>query len=680
MAVALGFLLLALALPASADFCVATYGSDDNPGTRARPFATLGRARDAIRGLRDRGGLPEGEVTVWLRGGTYALESTIVLDARDSGTKRSPIVYRAMDGEDVRLIGGKQVRHFYSVVDPAVLERIDPAARDHVMQADLKSRGIADFGNMTSRGFGRRIVPAGLEFFFDDKPMPLACWPNNDWAMIEDVPAGQDGGKFTYSGDRPSRWTKAKDIWMHGYWTWPWADSYEKIKSIDTSAHEIASEPPHGVYGYQKGKRYRVLNLLEELDQPGEWYLNRDTGILYFWPPSPASSSSAFVSIIEEPIIKLDGASYVTLRGLTFEFCRGAAVQIVGGTSNRVAGCSLRNIGTVAVDIQGGTNNGVRNCDISETGDTAILLSGGDRKTLTPAGNYVENCHIHRFARWDRTYRPAVLNNGVGNRVAHNLISDAPHSAIIQGGNEHVVEYNEISRVCLETGDAGAFYMGRDWTQRGNIVRYNYFHDMGSYDDKFSAHHFSETMAVYLDDWTSGTTVYGNVMYKANRALLLGGGRDNVIENNIFVDCKPSVHVDARGLGWAKNYFDGTTPTLFDRFNDVNADKPPYSTRYPQLATLLNDEPAVPKGNVIARNICVGGAWLALALEHQDAAKILDIRDNFTEGDPKFVDPANGDFRLQPDSPAWKIGFKQIPMPQIGLYVDEYRTTLPCAK
>lgn len=671
----LGLLLRTAASSAPIEFYVSMKGNDRNPGTKDKPFATLERARDAIRSIKSvEGRIPTGGITVWVCGGNYEINSTFALTAEDSGTKDAPITYRACEGEEVRLIGGREIRGWKPVRDPDILSRIDPSARGKVLQADLKAQGITDYGKLTARGFGRKIQPAHLELFFNDVPMTLAQWPNGGWSMIAAVPAGSDGGKFTYEGDRPERWSRADDIWVHGYWTWPWADSYEKVKSINAATKEIVTEPPHGVYGYQAHKRFRVLNLLEELDEPGEYYLDRKTGIIYFWPPSDIRKGRTVVSIIEQPMITIQ-ASYVTIRDFIIEACRGTAIEISGADSTLVAGCVLRNIGNCAVSINGGKNTGVIGCDIYQTGDGGVNLQGGDRKTLTPAGNFVVNCKIRDFSRWCRTYRPAVAVMGVGNRVAHNLIFDAPHSAVTLGGNEHVIEFNEIHHVCNETGDAGAFYMGRNWTQRGNVVRYNFFHDLGAYEDKYSAHGFSDTMAIYLDDWTSGTRVYGNICVRANRAVLLGGGRDNVIENNIFVDCNPAMHVDARGLAdWTKSYRDGTNNWMFDRLKEVNHNQPPYSVQYPKLANILEDDPWVPKGNVIARNICVGGKWLDL---HGVDPKWLDMQDNFTEGDPMFLDPDKMDFRLRPDSPAFKIGFKQIPTDRIGLYEDEYRRSLP---
>jgi hypothetical protein len=188
--------------------------------------------------------------------------------------------------------------------------------------------------------------------------------------------------------------------------------------------------------------------------------------------------------------------------------------------------------------------------------------------------------------------------------------------------------------------------------------------------------------------------VYGNVCYRGGRAIQIGGGRRNTVQNNIFVDCKPAIHVDSRGLGWAKKYYTGEVTTLTDRMEAMNSGEPPFSTRYPELLTLYDDEPALAKYNVITRNICVGGRWLDLLdglttevvkveknlidppEEKLEAVEEAYGEKNLVGADPKFVDPEHGDFRLQPDSPAFRLGFVQVPMGRMGLYDDEYREGL----
>jgi len=625
------------------------------------PFRTLQRARDAIRRLKKAGPLPAGGVEVIVQPGAYILDESFSLSAEDSGDEGAPVVYKAAETHKVRLLGGKPIDHFEPVRDPAILRRLDPAAHGKVLQADLKAQGLSDFGQLRPRGFGRPMYPAALELFFDGEPMQLARWPNNGWTRIASKPSAPGADRFCYEGDRPRRWLKATDIWVHGYWKWDWADSYERVQTIDPQRRQIITAEPHGVYGYTAGKRYYVLNLLEELDRPGEWYLDRSTGLLYFWPPKPATPGRAIVSVLEEPMISIRQASHVTFDGFLLECTRGTAVEIVGGCCNTIRKCIVRNIGNVAVRIEGGQKHGVLCCEISNTGDGGIILTGGDRKTLQPAGHYALNNHIHHYSRWCRTYRPAIRLSGVGNYAAHNLIHDGPHTAVLFGGNDHLLEFNEVHDVCYETGDVGAFYTGRDWTTRGTVIRYNYFHDIhGPYTHG--------AMSVYLDDAASGTVIFGNVFYKASRAAFIGGGRDNIVENNIFIQCDPAVHVDARSLTWAKKHIaEGGSWRMYRKLRNVAFDRPPYSTRYPKLARILEDDPAVPKGNIIRRNICVGGRWLDL---YQVQRQWLTLEDNLVDTDPHFVDPARRDFRLRPDSPAFKLGFQQIPTDKIGLTDD----------
>ena len=242
--------------------------------------------------------------------------------------------------------------------------------------------------------------------------------------------------------------------------------------------------------------------------------------------------------------------------------------------------------------------------------------------------------------------------------------------AIGFGGNDHVIEFNEIHSVCYESNDAGAIYAGRNWTMRGHVIRYNYLHHINGFEGR-------GCVGVYLDDMFASAAIAGNVFYKVTRAAFIGGGRDCTIENNIFVDCNPALHVDARALGWAQ----AITPTNGSRkaqekgtISGIAYNKPPYSERYPALVNILDDEPKAPKGNVIARNICLGGKWDDI---EEIARPYLTMKDNLVDEDPLFVDAAKLDFRLKEDSPAFKLGFKPIPIEKIGLYKDANRASWP---
>jgi hypothetical protein len=274
----------------------------------------------------------------------------------------------------------------------------------------------------------------------------------------------------------------------------------------------------------------------------------------------------------------------------------------------------------------------------------------------------VHNCHLFRQARWSKCYAPSVILHGVGHRVTHNLIHDHPHCAILFDGNEHSIEFNHIHHVCLETGDVGAIYTGRDWTFRGNRVRHNFIHETGGVG--------MGSMGVYLDDCVSGIEIVGNVFYKVQRAAFIGGGRDTLVENNIFVECKPAVSIDGRGLdpnpAWTQN-----VRTLKDRLTEVP--QALYRTRYSRLADLdpyLDDDRGVPpEGNAVIRNICVGGAWTEIYWGADP--QLIEFKDNVVfEQDPGFIDADVMNFNLKPDSPAFRTGFQAIPFDQIGRVRD----------
>lgn len=693
-----------------ADIHVSPTGNDANPGSKAKPFATLEAARDAARRTIFQTAKRK-PLTIWLHGGDYVRTNALELTAEDSGTPNAPIIWRAYKDEHVRLLGGRTLTGFQPVNDPAVLSRLDENARGHVVQLNLRTLGITDYGEMKSRGFGRPTAVAHCELFYVHRPMTLARWPNEgEFTKIAGYPAGQKdehGGQlgpldkgFFYSGDRPRRWQDTSDLWAHGYWAYDWANSYEKIASIDLDQRLVMTRPPNGHYGFRKDQRIYFLNVLEELDQPGEWFLDRKTGVLYFWPsPEPlyfwppkepavptvriqpifSGQRATILSLLDQPLLKLTDVSNVTFRGLILEATRANAVEIRDGASNRITSCLIRNIGDSGVVINGGFGHGVESCDIFDTGDGGVDLNGGDRQTLTPAGHFVENCHFQRQGRWSKCYVAAIHMAGVGMRASHNLIHDHPHCAILYWGNDHLMEFNEIHHIALETGDVGAIYTGRDYTFRGNKIRHNFIHHTGGVG--------MGSMGVYMDDCVSGTEVFGNVFYKVHWAMFIGGGRDHRVENNLFVDCDPAVRMDGRGLDKSPVWHGMVDDTMRKRLADVPLEL--YRARYPEMKSLdahygPPGGPAItgdafkgvpPEGNVVARNVCVG-KWLDAGW-HSTAA-MLKLENNFTNAASSLASPINDhsapkDFALKKNSSAFALGIQKIPVEQIGLREDSLR-------
>jgi hypothetical protein len=272
----------------------------------------------------------------------------------------------------------------------------------------------------------------------------------------------------------------------------------------------------------------------------------------------------------------------------------------------------------------------VRSCDLFQLGKSGIVLAGGDRRTLEAAGNLAVNNHIHHYGRFQRTYAPGIHVDGCGQVVRGNRIHDAPHTAVLYAGNEHLFECNEIYRVVMETGDAGAFYTGRDWTSRGNVLRHNFIHDLGGGEAGQV-----NTMGVYLDDCDCGDTIEGNIFQRAGRAIMIGGGRDNPVRNNLVMDCPIGFHIDARGMTWKQwNNPEDPSWALEEKAKRFDYTRPPWSMRYPRLATIMADRPREPANNPITGNVFVDcprvadldGAFRALPGDRQISGNLIVSR------------------------------------------------------
>ena len=332
----------------------------------------------------------------------------------------------------------------------------------------------------------------------------------------------------------------------------------------------------------------------------------------------------------------------------------------------RIAASTIRNMGNWGIKVFGGAEHGVTGCDIYQTGQGGIHLEGGDRKNLSPAGHSADNNHIHHTSRWDPVYQQAIALFGVGNRATHNLIHHVPHIAIGFSGNDQTIEYNEIHTAVFQSNDAGAIYTSppdETWSMRGHKIRFNYLHNIHGFQDR-------GCNGVYLDDCFSSADISSNIFCDVATAILIGGGRDNRMTNNMFIRCGSAFSIDARGLGWAS----GVGRFATEELHTLNYKQPPWSVKYPELLGILEDEPLAPKGNVVARSICWDGAW---GQTEAKAEPYVTFQDNLIDTDPKFVDAAGVSFKLQEDSPAFKLGFQAIPVEKIGIYSSEDRASWP---
>lgn len=604
-------------------FFVSVTGCNTNPGTRQAPFATISQAQKAVREYTAHG-LTE-PITVTVLEGTYTIDC-LTFGAADSGTAECPITYTA-EGK-VSLCGGRKLHITdFSPLNEEEKIRLHGEAPDKVVKADLNSFGLtrADWGEICAIGShgsahkydGAVLSPMWCELFVNDTRMEIARYPDTDFLYTEEVlregrckePTGKSKLSDTEwsqirnppgdirridkdTAQRVKGWKTLQDVWVFGYPKYGWADESSPITVLDPETR-IMETTYVSQFGAKEHAPYYFFNVLEELDAPGEWYLDRENGFLYLYPPTDLAAAEICLSLSTDNLLRIYDARYLTFRGFTFSATRSDAIS-VHGSHIILDACEIKNVAGWAVKIAG-EHCTVQNSIIHHTGQGGIQISGGDRPTLTGSDNLITNNHIHHIAEIFRTYRPGVAVSGVGCVVSHNCIHDSAHMAISFSGNEHMIEYNEIYNVCKIADDSSAIYAGRDYTTCGNTIRYNYFHDMSSDAD---TQHIG-IFAVYCDDNLGSCAIYGNIMYRCQSALLLHGGHDMIFSNNLIIDqcARSNYAIRFHAYGYWDDLEDKPESTHWQRLREMPWQGELWSSRYPHIAEYVTWDPETEQKN-----------------------------------------------------------------------------------
>lgn len=748
---------------AARTYYIAPEGSDANDGlTLKTAFKTFEKARDVIRTVRP---LPAGGIQVLVKGGLYARTTPFVLSATDSGTADAPIRYRALDATPVRISGAIPVTGFTANTNP----RIKSA---NVVQASLTSLGITDFGTRVNSGAYIRTGNSPLELFFKDEPMILARYPNKTNGVVQqalewlNIVATDGKQTFSTTDTRPSTWASFSNIWVQGNWYFNHRHTTLAVTNIARNGGQYTITAPGDPTGMKTNRPFFFMNVPEELDQPGEYYVDTATGMLYFYPPGGINSGQAYVSVAND-LVDMNGTKYTTFTGIIFENARGKAIDMDRDTEfNMIENSVIRNVSIGAVIA--GKQNGIWGSKIYNTEDNGVILYGGKDRTLEGGYNYVVNNEIYNVATLNKSYRAAVNvtgtdvyiggtaagpSRGVANRVRYNYIHNAPHYGIVALGNNHIIDSNRIEKTCLETIDCGAIYIYSVQPQwRGTLVKYNDISDVYGFD--YENKYELNAVGIYTDGAQSGVTIYGNILHNLDTGILQNLGRDNIIENNIITGTNEPLHVNAVGMNlngkqypikivevsnttpvvitmerphnnilvyetspnrtviiknvqgatgingtWNYEIVDdyrlrllGTSPgpgeytgggvlvqdtVIPEKMAAYEVDKPPYSTFYPELTTML-DEPdyAEPLGTYYIKNAIYGNKVTNIEEtrvgSRNKASLFWLVNEKLIKFDPSNV--SSIPFTIGNYAGLYAAGLSQIPTNQIGLIKGD---TLP---
>jgi hypothetical protein len=681
----LGALVLAMVAPAYAQegavrLYIAPNGNDSWSGAPAEPnaaktdgpLASLAGARDALRKMRATGKI-SGPVHVQLRAGAYFVAEPVLYTPDDSGAAAAPIFYEAYPGEQPVIHGGrvlsgwKQEGDLWTVEIPDVREGKWPFSALWVN--------------------GERRTPARMPnsaHLAGDEPVESDCFYTQG-PVIEKDAAGKEGKSATRFCCRPGdlkAWDDLGDAVIVVYHSWE--TSLLRVKNLDEAKGIVEfTGPAAWPFGYWTNRmRYYVEHLFEALDQPGEWYLNRKTGKLYYLPmPGEDMAKVEVVAPVAKQLLVIEGkpaegkfVEHLNFYGLRFYYTEytiepqghsdsqaaagvPAAIQATGARRCNIEHCEVGHVGSYGVWFRAGCrDNRLTHSELFDLGAGGVRIGeAGDPASDNEAAlrNVVDNNFIHDGGRIFRGAVGAWIGRSSYNRFSHNDLCDFRYTGVSVGwswgyapssANHNIVEYNQIHHVGRgQLSDLGGIYtLG---VSPGTVIQYNVFHDVMSYAQGYGG------WGIYFDEGSTDILAENNVVYGTLTGTLHQHyGRDNRVQNNIFAFSHGAQLIRSReeqhcsfffernivyynnGLLLGSNWTNGNFYLDGNCYWDTSGQPPEFANR-----TLAE--------------------WQGLGHDvHSIAA------------DPLFVNAEAGDFHLKPDSPAVKLGFAPIDVTLVGLY------------
>lgn len=557
-------------------------------GSIERPFNDLTAARDYARTQKTQSSRAE----IIIKSGTYNITDGFSLGEEDNYT-----LYRAY-GNDTPVLSGGNVLSLsdFSVSDDA---RLKDEVKGKVYKINLSEKGIEApklniIGHSTeelkSAGFSAGSTDSIVTA--NGAMLRPARYPNEGYMTVKSVlqngsAANKQPMKFSVDTDT-SKWGD-KNAMVFGYWYYDWSDQSAPVASIENNV--ITTTVPSG-YGIREGQKFYIYNLLEELDVPGEWYYDKETGDFFIYPPENCRQITVCSKSCN--LIDIFGAQSIELRGLSLENSGYDGISIRNSKYVTVSNCEVKNTAGYGIKAYG-NNIAVLENTVHSTGTSGIGTGGGNTATLTPCANVIRGNRIYDTSKIVTRYTPNLRIEGVGVKAEMNKLYNAPHCAVIFGGNDHVIAKNEIYNVLCDSSDSGAIYSGRSMIRRGTEITENYIHDLKT------SSGYGLIYGIYLDDCMSGISMRKNRFENiSGTGIFINGGRNNEAADNVFINISEN-GIELSTAGMTDWYGNDEKFINTMGLSDGVYKSTPY-LKYPGLYNILEDDVRMPKYNVIKRN------------------------------------------------------------------------------
>lgn len=704
---------------------VSAVGDDSGDGSEEEPLRTLEKAIDVANEMREDS---DKLIEILLREGTYSVTNTIkIINSQKDDTLLKISAYQ---DEKVTINAGVDIPlSAMSIADSDFTNAIiDKPNAGSVLQYNLKDAQIEDLGEISLRG---HLISdekeAQAELSLNGEVQKLAGWPNGEYTGLIKPTDSNEYGKRTKSGiangcsfqvnyDRPSQWSKPEQAWLSGtigpnyefdYYPVSRFDSEEKRVYLSRGALEKYYTEPY----------YRFENVPEELDEPGEYYIDRQNGMLYFYPPEDTPKDSVLTITMSTPTLDVSGkapnsmfrienSKNIVFENLIFKGGRGSAITGKNNSNIQFINCEINSFGENGIRFDASTDIKISDCKIHDVGQDGILfVSCGNYKTLSPSNIVVSNNDIYNFARLERSYKTGIDfgYRCVGATAANNHIHNGPHAGMIFYGVNNDIYGNEFDNLVTEFSDMDALYCNNSnypW-ERGNKIHNNYFHDIGK--SSMNGRHQINVRAIRTDNRGCGLNIYENLFYNigdggngnGNNGIgaITAEGTRNRIFNNLFVDCNEA-YFNTLQYKEIENADDGTlypdtviNSSGVEVANTINGAKvadlkkqmenylPVYGKQFPELYNYFYEHPNMSKTNEFKNNMIIN---IAIPLSNFNGTQneegfrgsqmLTAASGNYVStSDPGFVSYDNGNLELSSSATLLVEGLPKFEMSSFGI-------------